>query len=509
MPARLSNDEAIRRLSSAHPNLDFSNTSYAGASCRLDFICPKHGERAGFYQVVLMSGCSECSKEKRTSPDGKDPKHSGMLSYIEEKRQKARHKWDEMVSKNTTLDFSKCVYTNTYEKVLLRCIEHDTWFMGNIRTICQGKTPNCPKCISTKLKQSRWKSSQKTDEQKLEIMNRVHGSEYQYALPLPGNTYDLMTIFCKKHGEFKQTYHNHVDQRTRCPVCAKTSSRAELELRNFVKTLTNCEVTKDRKQLYPKEIDIYVAEKKLGVEYHGLYHHSGENTNHRKKYEMCEEKGIRLIQLFEDEWSNKRPVIEDLIRAALGCRETIYARNTEFCEISTEESRVFFNRYHVNGAAGATYKFGLRMKGGMLVAAISFSKPRFNNTESLEILRYATSMNIIGGFEKLFSSAVKILNPESIVTYADLRFGRGTTYIRAGFKQCGITEPDYWWWKKGSDRISRYQVQRHKLKNDARFSKFYAEDLTEKQICEAAGYVKVLGVGHKKFTWRNPSYNHP
>lgn len=61
----------------------------------------------------------------------------------------------------------------------------------------------------------------------------------------------------------------------------------------------------DRTILRPKEIDIYLPELKLGIEYNGTYWHSIEHGCdkycHRNKSLACRKLGIRLIHIFEFE----------------------------------------------------------------------------------------------------------------------------------------------------------------------------------------------------------------
>lgn len=61
----------------------------------------------------------------------------------------------------------------------------------------------------------------------------------------------------------------------------------------------------DRTILRPKEIDIYIPDLKIGIEYNGLYWHSIENGtdkySHRNKSLACRKLGIRLIHIFEFE----------------------------------------------------------------------------------------------------------------------------------------------------------------------------------------------------------------
>jgi len=92
-----------------------------------------------------------------------------------------------------------------------------------------------------------------------------------------------------------------------------------------------------------------------------------------------------------------------------------------------------------------------------LVAVMSFGVGRFS-ADGWELLRYASVGRVAGGFARLFAAFVKEHNPESIVSYCDLRWGNGSVYAANGFILDGITSPDYWYVSKDR-RVSRYAAQ--------------------------------------------------
>lgn len=61
----------------------------------------------------------------------------------------------------------------------------------------------------------------------------------------------------------------------------------------------------NRKVIHPKELDIYIPDLKIAIEFNGTYWHAEERQNnifiHREKSILCHEKGIRLIHIFEFE----------------------------------------------------------------------------------------------------------------------------------------------------------------------------------------------------------------
>ena len=73
-------------------------------------------------------------------------------------------------------------------------------------------------------------------------------------------------------------------------------------------------------------------------------------------------------------------------------------------------------------------------------------------------------------------------------------------YAASGFTLEGVTEPDYWWVPRGEvRRVPRYQTQKHKLEKHPQLGKYFSPDKTEAQICAAAGWLRIAGVGHQKW----------
>ena len=96
----------------------------------------------------------------------------------------------------------------------------------------------------------------------------------------------------------------------------------ESEVYQFVISLTKLEVSRNVKILNGKEIDVYVDNLKVGFECNGLYWHtngSGRKSDdyHLNKTLIAESKGIRLFQIFENEWVNNKEHIKRCISRML------------------------------------------------------------------------------------------------------------------------------------------------------------------------------------------------
>ena len=89
---------------------------------------------------------------------------------------------------------------------------------------------------------------------------------------------------------------------------------------------------------------------------------------------------------------------------------------------------------------------------------------------------------------------------DTLVTYADLRWGTGDAYGKVGFTKVGVTRPNYSWCK-GIIRYSRHHFQKHKLE---KVLKTFDPSLSEAENCHRNGMWRIYDCGHSKWEmkWR-------
>jgi len=258
-----------------------------------------------------------------------------------------------------------------------------------------------------------------------------------------------------------------------------------------------------RKICPPKEIDIYIPEKNLAIEYCGLYYHTyntgGKNrTYHQNKMIECGKRGVRLITIFSNEWGQKREICESRILSAIGkTPERIHARKCEVRKIA-RDGFLFFTENHIQGGCGASVCYGL-YHNEELVAAMSFGKPRFNKSYEHELLRFANRLNttVVGGASKLFSAFIKEHSSKSILSYCDLRWGTGGVYEQLGFDcKTQYTSPNYFYTKSHATLESRNKYQKKKL---PKLLSSFDESLSERQNMFANGYDMIYDCGNSVF----------
>lgn len=273
------------------------------------------------------------------------------------------------------------------------------------------------------------------------------------------------------------------------------NSLPEREIRDILEAEGIKVISNDRDQISPYELDLFMPDHNLAVEYCGLYWHSEINrpsNYHKDKYEECNRKGIRLITIFENEWLSSRDKVINTLLYKLGkCKmESVYARNCHVREVDTKTKAEFFNVNHIQGDGPSSINYGL-FHGERMVACMGFIK----RADHFILNRYATSFKVPGGFLKILRRFEKELNYPEIVTFADLRWSQGQMYYNCEFVLDKEIEPDYYWckdkvlWHKFNWRHSRMQK---KLID-------YDSTLTEAENMHNHGFYKIYDCGKLRF----------
>ena len=257
-----------------------------------------------------------------------------------------------------------------------------------------------------------------------------------------------------------------------------------------------------------KELDIYIPDYNLAIEYDGLMFHSEGNSEHSmfkntdksyhlKKTELCSENNIQLFHIFEGEdldlWLS-------MINSKLGLNNKIFARKCIIKELKSSATVSFLNENHLQGFCQAKINVGLFYE-DELVSVMSFSKPRFNKKYEYELIRFASKRNytVIGGASKLWKYFVNKYNPNSVITYANRRFSNGDLYYKLGFTFLEKTSPNYFYFKPNEFKLySRVKFQKHKL-ND--ILEVYDENFSEAENMFNNNYRRIFDCGNLKFEW--------
>lgn len=263
-------------------------------------------------------------------------------------------------------------------------------------------------------------------------------------------------------------------------------SEPEREVADFLSQYVEIE-RNTRSVIKPKELDIYIPSKKVAIEFNGLYWHSLKPRKyHFEKYQECKEKGIRCIQIFEDEWRDKKEIVKSILLSAIGVYERkVFARKCIVKEIDKKIANSFLDENHLNGSVKTAQKaFGLFL-GDELLQVITVGKNRFTKDGKLELLRMASKLNtqVVGGFSKILKDS----GIHEIESYVDNRIYSGSGYENSGWKVIGNSGPSYFYtnWKIRKNRMS---MMKSKLPGEG----------TEEQRANALGWYRVYDCGTTK-----------
>ena len=89
-----------------------------------------------------------------------------------------------------------------------------------------------------------------------------------------------------------------------CVRYEDTSADAQQQLIDFIRSVYNGRIEENTKAIIPsQELDVYLPDLNLALEYNGLWFHSSlflPDNYHKDKTDRCQEKGVRLIHVFDD-----------------------------------------------------------------------------------------------------------------------------------------------------------------------------------------------------------------
>jgi Zn finger protein HypA/HybF involved in hydrogenase expression len=412
-------------------------------------------------------------------------------------------------------DYSQFEYQDYKQPAVIVCSTHGE-FMQTPDNHYRGKQ-GCPQCKGKRIQLSKQMSF--TDF--VQKAHKKHGNKFTYSYTEWTNVLTgSVQVHCT-HGVHTQSPVNHLAGKVPCPKCGDKKSRGELEVADMLSIFCTLR-QRDRQQIKPKELDIFIPDKNIAIEYHGMYyhaHHTAEDELRDRyktydKYMACAAKGIRLITIYESEWQERRKQIIRLLRNAIGATKgKLMARKCQLQTVEPPEATAFFDRYHPQGGAGYGVHYGLYWK-GKLVACVRFTfgiNDRGSSTRQWTLARYATRINVVGGASRLFKAFLQEHQYPTVKSFSDNRYFSGAMYEQLGFVLEEECKPDYQVWspKIGLRPKAHYQrrhipqrISEHKIglefdpNTDAR---------TEREMTYLMGCGRIYDCGKKRWVWTAPT----
>lgn len=282
------------------------------------------------------------------------------------------------------------------------------------------------------------------------------------------------------------------------PIGNTQRSGYENEVCEFLKSINIEFITNKKLNNSKQEIDIFLPKYNIGIEMNGVYWHNElykKSDYHLIKTNLCNEEGINLIHIFEDEWGYKKDIVKSIIKNKLKLiDQTIYARKCVIKEIDNETTKYFLNQNHIQGHVNSKYRIGLYY-GEILVSVMTFGKGRImmgGKSNEYELTRFSNLLNhnVIGSASKLLKYFIEKYNPNKIVSYSDVRLFSGDLYIKLNFERKNQSKPNYYYVVNGIRR-NRFNYRKSVLVKQG-----FNKDKTEKQIMFERNIYRIYDCGN-------------
>ena len=462
---------------------------------KVELVCDKHGLYKKYIRDLFNNNdnCQICSKS-----------YCGTLKRLNieeyDRKLKEKHPSIKIVDRNE--------FINTSEKIRFKCD-----ICGHVfkRTpglfIYNNLMYSCPECG------------------KKETIKKVTKTQSQFESDVEGLYGDLYTVIgeyissdkkikikCNDCGRCFNIEANSFLQGHGCPYHKINYSVNENKIYEYVKTLQPNVIQHDRTILNGNELDIYVPDKKIAIEYNGLYWHSElqkKNDYHLLKTEECEKQGVRLIHIFEDEWLHKAKICKSMLSNMFGIsKNKIDAKKCTVKETDKKEATDFLNDNHINGWCPSQIKLGLYYE-NRLVSLMTFRKSKQfsnNNQTKYDLLRFCNKIDtdVINGESELFEYFIKNYSPASVISYADRRWSNDDLYQKLGFKHLRNSKPNYYY------IIGTIRKNSLNFRKSILIKKYNCPvEMTEKEFCHSQKWYRIYDCGTKLYEWKDnqPSTN--
>ena len=423
---------------------DYSLVDYKDMVTKVIIICPIHGKFEQTPQHHLRThGCFKCGHKIAAN------KRLSNIYSFEKKALKIHCDF---------YDYSKSIYEHSEKPIIIICPIH-----GEFEQLpsVHLKGSKCPQCAE----ENRIKLTSLSLKEFINGAKEIHGDFYDYSLTEYINSKIKVKIICPIHGEFLQLPQNHLHGRG-CPKCANIKKSKEEE--NIYKILNdwNINIIKNDRLIFQNkyELDLYLPNYNLAIEYNGLYWHSSEfrdNLYHQNKYLDCYEKGINLIQIFEDEWLHQREKVIDKLKRYLNIQKDniIDINQCVIEELNNQNTLDLYyfeedNFLEIDDLRHEKSDINIVLKyNNEIISILSLNK---ENDNKYIITRFFDRLNyqINNSFKTLLNWFIQNFKSSEIEYSDDLRWSQEKLLLNNGFVFDKLIEPkEYYTIKSNQNRL--------------------------------------------------------
>ena len=289
----------------------------------------------------------------------------------------------------------------------------------------------------------------------------------------------------------------------------RKTSKYEKEIEDFLLRHNVKYEKHNREILDGLELDFLIGD--YAIEFNGNKFHTeqfgGKDSQyHLSKTEVCNSKGIKLLQIFEDEYKYHKEIVYSKISHILklqGGMKKIPGRKCIIKEIMPFEAQAFLDKNHIQGFVNSTIYIGAYFE-NELIAVMSFKQEK---KDEWDLNRFASNIEYlcqgVGG--KLFSFFKKSYNPRKIKSFADRRWTlseNNNLYTKLGFKLDKVLNPDYRYYNEHVDKFERFH--KFNFRKQILHKKYGLPlSMTELEMTKQLGYDRIWDCGLFKYIWTN------
>jgi hypothetical protein len=235
--------------------------------------------------------------------------------------------------------------------------------------------------------------------------------------------------------KFKKNGFSILDRSYSC----STSSGEEIICKMLLEIDPNIKIIRNtRSVIFPKEIDIWLPDYNLGIEYHGSYWHTEDKVGdqHREKAIAAEKANIRLLQFFDWELIEKYEKIMFLLKDVLKFFKRINIENCRIIQISFNSAQKFINDNSIEFCEPGSVNYGLIDSENNIVQIASFSQDT-SDIHKWKIITICSRLGfyVSGGAEKLWKKFIEDFSPRNVIAYSDARFSDGSVFKEIGMNK--------------------------------------------------------------------------
>lgn len=267
-------------------------------------------------------------------------------------------------------------------------------------------------------------------------------------------------------------------------------------------------IQNDHSVLSKKEIDIYLPEQEIGIEYNGLQWHTEWAAGRKKSYHIGKTteallKNVKLIHVFESDYvKSPSKIIDSLIHKANldNSKPKIYARKCKVKEISYKKAKKWASEHNWN-LKPSLCSLAL-CSDNIIFAIMTFSRVKGNDWELLDYLSNPDYI-VSGTASKLFCHFVRKYKPNTVKTSVSIEYTpdkENNVFTKIGFRFIEQTSPDYGYFKRSAgpiiqDKDAIIQQVTEKYGNK--------KNKSETQIAKQMGYDRIWNCGKYVYLWKN------